>query len=418
MPISYTAIESMPRRIGPDQALVGRQQEWAQLLAVWQAAANGTPQLALLTGDVGVGKTRLGEELLTWARRQGFPVATAVCYAAEGNLPFGPIVAWLRSRPLPVLPGHWRREVARLLHEAGGPDDYNAPWERHRLFEALAQAVLAWGRPPGKAGAGCEPLPILLMLDDLQWCDRDTLDWLHFLMRCDPHARLLILGTVQAGDIAADQSLAPLLNSLRRHGMVTEIELGPLSSNEILTLASQTAGRQLPQALAEPLYRGSEGNPLFVVEMIRAGIDHTGPWDAGHGQAALETDLPLPPKIQQVLRARLAQLSPAALSLAELAAVNGRACPYTVLARAFEGDESNLVQALDELWRRRILREAAGDSYDFTHDKLREVCYEGMSAARSGAPAPGRGAARLNSAPVEKVVRVAFTPSTPDGTRR
>jgi predicted ATPase len=79
---------------------------------------------------------------------------------------------------------------------------------------------------------------------------------------------------------------------------------------------------------------------------------------------------------------RLAQLSPAALALAELTAASGRPCHYAVLARAYDGDEAALVQALDELWRRRLLRETGGDSYDFTHEKLREVCYEGMSAAR------------------------------------
>jgi predicted ATPase len=116
--------------------------------------------------------------------------------------------------------------------------------------------------------------------------------------------------------------------------------------------------------------------------MVRAGLGRPDPWSAEHGEAALRANQPLPPKIQQVLRARLAQLSPTAQSLAELVAVSGRACHYAVLARAYDGDEASLVHALDELWRRRILREMAGDSYDFTHEKLREACYDGMSAAR------------------------------------
>jgi DNA-binding SARP family transcriptional activator len=386
-----TAAEPLHGAPKASYALVGRRQEWARLLEIWRATASGRPQLVLITGEVGVGKTRLAEELLSWAGRQGCPVARAVCYAAEGSLPYGPIVTWLRSRSLPALAGPWRREIARLLPDVSGDKhDLNAPWERHRLFEALAQAVFAWGRLPAKAFGGREPakaavtapLPVLLMLDDLQWCDRDTLDWLHFLLRFDPHGRLLVVGTARADDLAADQPLAPLLDDLRRHDLMTEFELGPLDRGEILTLASQTAGRSLEPALIEPLYRGSEGNPLFVVEMMRAGWGRSGPWDPKHGEAALQAKLPLPPKIQQVLQARLAQLSPAALALAELAAVSGRACHYTILARAHDGDESSLVQALDELWRRRILRETGDDSYDFTHEKLREVCYEGMSAVR------------------------------------
>lgn len=385
------AAEPPPGLSGAAAPLVGRRQEWAQLLGIWQAAASGRPQLALIAGDVGIGKTRLAEELLAWVGRQGFPTASAVCYAAEGSLPYSPMVAWLRSRPPQALPDPWRREIARMRPDASsGPRGPDAPWERHRLFEALAHAVFAWGRLPGAGRArdlsaepsAAKPLPILLVLDDLQWCDRDTLEWLHFLLRFDAHGRLLVVGTVRTGDLAAGQPLAPLLDSLRRYGMATEIELAPLSSDEILALASQVAGRPLAPALAEPLYRGSEGNPLFIVEMMRAGMGRSGPWDPKHGETALQARQPLPPKIQQVLAARLAQLSPAALTLAELAAVSGRACRYDVLARAFDGDEANLVQALDELWRRRILRETDNDSYDFTHEKLREVCYEGMSAAR------------------------------------
>ncbi len=85
-----------------------------------------------------------------------------------------------------------------------------------------------------------------------------------------------------------------------------------------------------------------------------------------------------------MLQARLAQLSPNAQHVAELVAVAGRDAPYAVLARAFDGDETSLVHGLDELWRRRILCEVGADSYDFTHARLREVCYEGMGVPRRG----------------------------------
>lgn len=366
--------------------LIGRRQEWGELLRIWGDAARGRPQLTLITGDAGIGKTRFAEELLGWTAQQGFPTARANCYAAEGSLPFDPIISWLRSRPLPVLPGPWRCEITRLLSDApGGRCNAGMPWDRHHLFEALAQVVFAWGQPRGKARANtpqAEALPVLLVLDDLQWCDHDTLDWLHFLLRFDPHGRILIVGTAQLGFADTKQPLFPLLSSLRCQDMLAEIELGPLSSSETLALANRVADRPLDPALAEPLHRGSEGNPLFVVEMMRAGRYREEPFDFRRSEMALQSSQSLPPKIQQVLRARLAQLSAPARELAELAAASGRACRYATLVRAYEDAEVTLVQALDELCHRRILRELPEDSYDFAHEKLREVCWEEMSAAR------------------------------------
>ncbi len=322
-------------------------------------------------------------------------MAAARCYAAEGSLPYGPVVAWLRSHPLAALAAPWRAEVARILPDADGHSHghgLDGDWERHRLFEALARAVLAWSQPcgaerrgkeRGRSPAGVPPLPILLLLDDIQWCDHDTLDWLHFLLRWDPRSRLLVIGTARVEDMAADQPLAPLIASLRRNGLIAEIELGPLERDDIFALAAQVMGRALDPVLAEPLRRGSEGNPLFVVEMARAAASRAEPMDPVRRAAMLAAaSQPLPPKLLSVLRARLAQLSPSALAIAQLVAVYGRPCLYDTLARAGGESEPELVQALDELWRRRILREVDEESYDFTHEKLREVCYEEMTAAR------------------------------------
>jgi predicted ATPase len=252
--------------------------------------------------------------------------------------------------------------------------------------------VLGWGRSCGgerRGGvtatslAGASSLPILLVLDDIQWCDHDTLDWLHFLLRWNAHSPLLVVATARVEDMAMDQPLAPLITSLRRNGQLAEIELGPLGRDDIFALAVQVIGGALDPALAEPLRRGSEGNPLFVVEMARAAAARSEPLDDRRRAAMLAAaEQPLPPKLRSVLAARLAQLSPPARSAAQLVAVYSRACHYDALARAYDGSEPELVQALDELWRRRILREVDAESYDFTHEKLREVCLEEMSAAR------------------------------------
>ena len=151
--------------------------------------------MALIAGEAGIGKTRLAEELEGWADRQGILTANARGYAAEGELPYAPVAAWLRARPLPPLEPVWLTELARLLPELLAthptlppPEPLREAWQRNRLFEALARGVLCCGRPR------------LLVLDDLQWCDPDTLAWLHYLLRFDPNAALLVVGTLCTGE--------------------------------------------------------------------------------------------------------------------------------------------------------------------------------------------------------------------------
>jgi len=372
---------------------VGRQREWQALQAAWRAAADGKPGCMIITGEAGIGKTRLAEELLAWAGRQGVTVAAARCYAAEGALAYGPVTTWLRSpalRPgLRALEPLWAIEAARLLPELlaerpglAPPGPAGDAAQRQRLFEALVRVLFHSNQP--------HPREMLLLIDDLQWCDRDTLEWLHFLLRYDPRAQLLVVGTVRAEEAADNPALAALLAALRREDQLIEISLAPLSAEEAAALAGAMSQRPLTPEQLGRLYQESEGNPLFLVETMRSGLaDHlTDEQVARPGLTGAA--LPLPPRVHGVLQARLAQLSAPARQLAGAAAAIGREFTLPVLARACDQDENGLVHSLDELWQRRIVRDAAGhgqavpgsEAYDFTHGKLREVAYNSLSAAR------------------------------------
>jgi DNA-binding SARP family transcriptional activator/predicted ATPase len=381
--------EAVPLSSSPTTALattlplIGRQAAWQQLLASWHGATHTGARFVLITGEAGIGKTRLAEELLAWVEQQGFSTASSRSYAAGGGLAYAPVSDWLRSHvlrsALPALDKVWRTEVARLLPEllAAHPDlpmpePMKESWQRQRLFEALARAVLAVQQP------------ILLVLDDLQWCDRETLEWLHYLLRFAHQAKLLLVGTVRAEEANANPFLTALLQHLRRERQISEIELTRLNVQETAALANQIVAASLDQERTDELYRETEGNPLFVVETMRS-IES---WRKQDGEAALDVRSPisalpsLPPKVQAVIEARLDQLSPPARALADLAAVVGREFTFDVLARAGDGDEDALVQGLDELWQRRIIRERSADAYDFSHDKIREVTYTQISQTR------------------------------------
>lgn len=366
---------SMPMSMVAEPELVGRRREWAQLQEAWRAAAAGKPGLVLLVGEGGVGKTRLAEEFLDWAANQGISIVKAHCYATEQSLAYGPVIAWLRARPLPQLPGPWQHELGRLLPELGAAtpsasEAATGAGGQQRFFEALALATLAIQ-------------PRICFVDDLQWCDPETLDWLHFLLRYDQQAQLLIVGTVRPEEVGEDHRVQPLRTSLQRADRLREITLGPLGVDETRLLAAETAGREVGSAEAAHIYEQTEGNPLLIVEMVRTGLE---PADAAP-PAGLAWNLagvtkPLPPRVQSLLIARLAVLSPGSREVANLAATIGREFTFSVLFRASQLDEESLVRALDELWQRRIIREQSGEAYDFCHDKLREVTYGSMGIAR------------------------------------
>ena len=349
-----------------NSALVGRNAEWAQMQAAWRIAFSGTPHWLLLSGEDGIGKTRLAEEFQRWAVRQGIATASAQCYPSGSRLAYAPVTSLLRSRPLAQLNKLWLTEIARLLPEIlvdhpnlSAPGPLDEAWQRHRFFEAMARDLLA-------------SQPLVLLLDDLQWCDHDSLEWLQYLLHFDSGARLLILSTLNSEDVIPESPVDVLISTLRRSGSLTEIKLEPLNEIETSLLARNAAGKDVSQEEITRLFAETQGNPLFTLEMIHSGLP-----ERGHNGEAY-----VPQTVQNAVEARLAQLSAPARELTGLAATVGRAFTFDVLAHASDTSEDDLMRSLDELWQHRIVREQAANAYEFSHSKLGEVAYAGLDTAR------------------------------------
>nr|WP_315592749.1 BTAD domain-containing putative transcriptional regulator [uncultured Cupriavidus sp.] len=368
---------SMQRQRPRDAMLpmIGRHGEWRRLLEVWQRAQLGDKQFVLILGEAGIGKSRLAEELLVNLAEQGITVAHSRAYAAEGQLAFGPVTGWLRSPALSGAIGKldrlWLTEVTRLLPELltqqsglSPPSPLTEYWQRQRFFEALARAVLAQGGP------------LLLLLDDLQWCDGETLEWLRFLMRFDMAAGLMVVATARPEEIMPLHAANRLLDALRRDDQFIEIPLGTLDAAETAKIAAQILDRPLADTEATRLFEESEGNPLFAVEMMRS---HSDTMPVGDAQGSMASKLP--PKVYAVISNRLAQLPPGARDIVGVAAIIGRAFTTDILAQASDLGEDALAGALDELWQRRIVRQTDGGglAFDFSHDKIRDVAYAEVS---------------------------------------
>jgi hypothetical protein len=336
--------------------LVGRAAERARLAAAWRAAASGRPRLVLVTGEAGVGKTRLVDDLRAQA---GAVTAEARGYPAEGPLAYGVATAWLRSAPVAARLSRLGRpdltELSRLLPElaarAAPPEPLPEAELRHRLLGAIGRALLA-------AGA-----PLLLIVDDAQWADAQSLGLIHYLIRSAPPARLLVAATARREELDQHHPLAGLTTALQALGRLTEIELARLSREETALLAERITGTSPSPAGLDRLYRDSEGSPLFVVE-------------------ALRPDAPAAPQVQAVIAGRLARLSPQAAATAGVAAAIGQAFTADVLAAATGLDEQAFVAALDELWRRGIVRAHGPNAYDFSHGRIRDAAYAALGPPR------------------------------------
>ncbi|MFN8495745.1 MAG: BTAD domain-containing putative transcriptional regulator [Caldilineaceae bacterium] len=372
--------------------LIGRDPAWLALQEAWRQAQRNQPSFVLVAGEAGIGKTRLVEALLEWAARQGIATAMAHCYAVGGRLAYAPVQEWLRApifrRAWQTLDEVWRREVARLAPDlveqaTPPPAGFTETWQRQRLFEALARLFFQ------------NDAPLLLTIDDIQWCDSDTLEWLQYLIHFSrttgaqyKKARLLLVGTLRREELTANHPLLPFLRQLGYANQLHEIELTRLTLQETAQLAANFLGHAVEPAFVERLYAETEGNPLFVVETMRAeeGSGGVGEWGSG-GVEVISLPLshsptPLPPKVQALIKARLEQLSSRAYALVCVAAVIGRAFAVDILAQAGDSDEDSLVQGLDELWQQHIVREQGMDMYNFSHDKLREVAYTSLSPIR------------------------------------
>jgi DNA-binding SARP family transcriptional activator/tetratricopeptide (TPR) repeat protein len=353
---SPVAVEPAPRSGVAAVRLVGRSQELALLGQLWRNAASGAPGLVVIRGGAGVGKSRVASEIATMAGLRGAVVVSSQCFGTSGRLALAPVADWLRHPVVlaasATLDAAWRGEVGRLVPAEGrgaGAGAMVDGWQRHRFFEGLARALMAVGRP------------MLLVLDNMQWCDQETLAFITFFLGLAADTPVLVVGTRRDDAADDDAEMAAWTVRMRATGLLTELSLSPLDAAGTARLAEAICGRPPPAAEADLLHAATGGFPLYIVEAMRGRADAGGS--------------PLPDgDLTAMLRKRLEQASAAAREVAGLAAAVGRDFTLDLLTEASDLNAGAVVGAVDELWRRRIMGEYR-DGYDFSHDLLRETAY-------------------------------------------
>ena len=347
----------------PEIPLRGRTAEMTTLRAALEEALAGRGGLVAILGEAGIGKTRLLQELLAEAQKQGYQMCLGRAHETDQILPFGPWVDALGAVPLGGvihdLDPLRRAELARLFPECGvQPQPGGPPAEMLKLFEAVATLIKGLARRQ----------PLLLLLEDLHWADEMSLRLVAFLGRRLKAWPVVLLVTLRPEEVTSLPFLDRTLQELSHERHLVVLEIGPLSRTEtealVEALARPGSAPATVVTLGEALWRASDGNPFVIVETMRA-----------LGEASLRdasARLPLPRDVSVLISQRLERLAPASRQLLVLAAVVGREFDFWLLQRASDLGEEAAAEAVEELVRRRIFH-GVGEHFDFTHEVIRQV---------------------------------------------
>jgi class 3 adenylate cyclase len=372
-------------------SFVGREHEMGQLDEALRKAQAGRLRIVLVAGEPGIGKTTLAMHHAQRSWEQGGLVLFGRC-DEESLVPFQPFVEALAHYVDHAAADDLRRHVgehaedlslflpsvARRLPGAYPSGGQASELERYRMFEAIT-AVLA------RIG---EEMPVVVVLDDLHWADRPTLQLLQYVTRRCVDVPLLVIGTYRDTDLVRTHPLSEVLVDLRRSDAVDRIPLRGLSADDVCAMVNplSPAGPD-DAALAQILWRETEGSPLFLREILRH-LAETGAVvrsEDGRWQARRRLEqLGIPDGIRDVIARRLSRLSAEANAVLVAAAVVGREFEVELVRALVELPVDTVLDALDEATATGLVDEVGHrpGRYSFTHALVRQTLYGGLSITR------------------------------------
>jgi class 3 adenylate cyclase len=379
------------REVAP-AGYVGRATEREGLLFLFDKAHEGIRRVAFISGEPGIGKTRLAAQLAIHAHGDGATVLYGRCDEDLGA-PYGPWVRALRHYVLEAsedtLRAHAERhggELARLVPEVRrrvqaypGLRQTDPETERYLLYGAVASLL----------EHAAEERPVVLILDDLHWADAPSLSLLRHVVTQDVRLRLLVLAAYRDSDLAAGHPLAELLADLHREEGVSRIPLGGLEEADVFALMEAAAGHELTgegRRLARSIVRETDGNPFFVGEILRHLLESGALVQGADGRFRLEgdiEDLGLPQSVREVVGRRVERLSEPTRRALGVAAVIGREFDVALLARVLETGDDELLDLLEEASAASVVDEASPvGRFSFSHALINHTLYETLSRTR------------------------------------
>jgi tetratricopeptide (TPR) repeat protein len=386
---------ALPERLRelPATGYVGRVAERERLSELWGQASEGSLRLALISGEAGVGKTRLATHLALEAHGQGGTVLYGRC-DEDLAVPYQPWAQALgnlvNEAPQALLDAHLERhgsDLARLVPALGNrvdelplPHKSDPETERYLLYAAAA----------GLLHGAAEEEPLLLILDDLHWADSPTLSLLRHVVTAGSSIPVMVVGTYRDSDLSRDHPLTALLADLHREGGGERLKLTGLQSEDVLALMEALSGQEFDEdgtALAREITRETAGNPFFAVELLRHLTESGAIVPQEDRRLRVVGDLAelgLPQSVREVIGRRVERLGSDSRTALSAAAVIGHDFDFDLLLAVLEFTETRLLDLLDEAVAASLLRESfeRAGRFTFTHALVEHTLYEDLGRAR------------------------------------
>ncbi len=377
----------------PRISYVGRPAERARIERMRAAVRSGQRHVIFVSGEPGIGKTRLAAYAAHGAHAEGFDVLWGGC-SEELAMPYEPWIEacshLVKHAPQELLDRyveHYGGEVGRLapnlqrrVPRAPAPQPSDPETERFLLFAAVA----------GLLRAVCDSLALCLVLDDLQYADGQTIALLKYVARTVTDAPLMVIVTYRDSDVTKDHPLSGALADLHHFEGVERLALAGLGSADVVKMMSDTTGHELDQdgvALATRIATQTGGNPFFVGEILRSLVESktlsfdaaTGRWTTDRGAR-----IRLPQSVRDVIERRVNRLGEAALHLLSRAAVLGNSFDVELLCELVDVSEGVVLDRLEAAVEAALLVESSDriGRFTFVHGLINQCLYEGLGATR------------------------------------
>ncbi len=374
-PVRVYRIRMEPK--APESSFIGRERELEALTVGLERTLAGVGRLVMLAGDAGIGKTRLSQEVAKIAAQQGATILWGRCYDQRGAPPYWP---WMQAIRLyaqrlesAVLLSHMGPGVADIAEivpelkarfpELDSPPPLEPEQARFRLFDAVTTFLLT----------ASQRQPIVVILEDLHWADRSSLLLLEFVAREIESSHLLIIGSYRDIEVSRRHPLSDTLGRLVRAPAFHRVALFGLSLSQVAQLLRHTSGVTASSSVVEAVYERTEGNPLFVTQIVQLMAHAGGAWSG---------DIPL--AVKDAIGQQLSRLSEACNRILTAAAVMGREFEFGVLERVTDSSDEDLLNLIDEALEARVVEVVAGGSerYQFRHALIQQTLNDGLSPSR------------------------------------